>query len=83
MYGYSPATGAVQAMSAGYFAWDLMCTAGGVEVQGWGALVHAVAALVVSMLGFVGFSLSLSLLPGVLREGNDKGKGADVWVWRM
>ena len=55
VWGYTGSMGMVQGLSAGYFLWDLMAAALRIDVHGPGALVHAAAALAVSMLGFVSF----------------------------
>ncbi|CAF9930016.1 hypothetical protein IMSHALPRED_008067 [Imshaugia aleurites] len=52
VWGYTGASGMVQGFAAGYFLWDLAVCAGNVEVHGPGALMHAVSALAVSLLGF-------------------------------
>ncbi|KAL9112508.1 MAG: hypothetical protein Q9187_007766 [Circinaria calcarea] len=52
IWGYSGATGMVQAFSAGYFLWDLLTSAKDIDVHGPGALAHAACALAVSSLGF-------------------------------
>ena len=53
VWGYTGASGMVQGFAAGYFLWDLVTSAGNMDVHGPGALMHAVSALAVSMLGFV------------------------------
>ena len=53
VWGYTGSMGMVQALSAGYFLWDLMAASLRPDVHGPGAIAHAVAALAVSMLGFV------------------------------
>ena len=53
VWGYTGASGMVQGFAAGYFAWDLMASIKDVDVHGWGALIHAASALVVTSLGFV------------------------------
>ena len=53
VWGYSGATGMVQGFAAGYFLWDLIVSAKDVDVHGWGALIHAASALVITSLGFV------------------------------
>lgn len=58
IWGYSGATGMVQAFSAGYFLWDLLASAKDIDVHGPGALAHAACALAVSSLGFVGILLA-------------------------
>ena len=55
VWGYTGASGMVQGFAAGYFAWDLMACIKDLDVQGWGALIHAASALVVTSLGFVRF----------------------------
>lgn len=59
VWGYTGATGMVQGFSAGYFLWDLMTGLVDVDVHGWGAVAHALSALVVSGLGFVCLSCVL------------------------
>ncbi|OQO14641.1 hypothetical protein B0A48_00022 [Cryoendolithus antarcticus] len=53
LWGYSPAAGKVQAWAAGYFLWDILISARWVDMYGPTALMHAVAAFVVTMIGFV------------------------------
>lgn len=53
VWGYTGAQGMVQGFAAGYFLWDIMASVKDVDVHGWGALAHAVAAFLVSGLGFV------------------------------
>ena len=53
VWGYSGASGMVQAFAAGYFLWDLIISAKDINVHGWGALAHAACALVITSLGFV------------------------------
>ena len=60
VWGYTGASGMVQGFAAGYFAWDLMASIKDVDVHGWGALIHAASALVVTSLGFVWFLCTLS-----------------------
>lgn len=43
----------VQAFAAGYFAWDLSISIYWINILGMGSLAHAVAALTITMLGFV------------------------------
>ncbi|KAI9809400.1 MAG: hypothetical protein M1826_003913 [Phylliscum demangeonii] len=52
LWGYTGASGLVQAFATGYFLWDLMVTARYVAVFGWGMLAHAVCALMVFSVGF-------------------------------
>lgn len=53
IWGYTGASGLVQAFASGYFLWDLWITARHVGIFGWGMLAHAVAACTVFFLGFV------------------------------
>ncbi|KAL9065424.1 MAG: hypothetical protein Q9161_008235 [Pseudevernia consocians] len=52
VWGYTGASGMVQGFAAGYFLWDLVISAENMDVHGPGALMHAVSALAVSLLGF-------------------------------
>ncbi|MCJ1464318.1 hypothetical protein MMC07_002931 [Pseudocyphellaria aurata] len=52
VWGYTGATGMVQALSTGYFLWDLMTGILDWDVHGWGVVAHAASALAVSSLGF-------------------------------
>ncbi len=53
VYGYTGASGLIQALATGYFAWDLVVSARYLNVFGPGILAHAVTALCVFALGFV------------------------------
>jgi hypothetical protein len=55
VWGYTGAGGMIQGFAAGYFLWDLCVSTLHVGIFGWGMLAHAIAALVVFSLGFVGF----------------------------
>jgi len=55
LWGYSPASGRVQAFAAGYFLWDVLLCVRHLDVQGVSALLHAVAALIITVTGFVSF----------------------------
>ena len=57
LWGYTGASGMVQGFATGYFCWDLWTAVGDFDVHGFGTVVHAVCALAVSGLGFVGFLL--------------------------
>lgn len=57
VWGYTGASGMVQGFAAGYFLWDLVTSAGNMDVHGPGVLMHALSALAVSLLGFVSFGL--------------------------
>ena len=54
VWGYTGATGMVQGFAAGYFLWDVMISIKRFDVHGPGSLMHAMSALAVSSLGFVG-----------------------------
>jgi hypothetical protein len=53
VWGYTGASGMIQAFAGGYFLWDLCITTMHVNIFGWGMLAHAVSALFVFSLGFV------------------------------
>ena len=53
VYGYTGASGLIQALATGYFAWDLVVSARYLKVFGPGILAHALTALAVFSLGFV------------------------------
>lgn len=53
IWGYTGASGLLQAMATGYFLWDLALTSLYVNIFGIGMLLHAVAAVTVFSLGFV------------------------------
>lgn len=53
LWGYTGAAGLVQALSAGFFLWDVQVCFANVETLGTLDLVHAVVALCISVLGFV------------------------------
>jgi len=55
VWGYTGASGMIQAFAAGYFLWDLVICVKHFRVFGWGLLMHAVCALVVFGFGFVSF----------------------------
>jgi len=52
VWGYTGASGMIQAFAGGYFLWDLCITTVNVNIFGWGMLAHAVSALFVFSLGF-------------------------------
>jgi hypothetical protein len=54
VWAYTESSAMVQALAAGYFLWDLIVTSMYLDVFGIGTLAHAVAALIVYSLGFVG-----------------------------
>ncbi len=53
VYGYTGASGLIQALATGYFVWDLVVSARYLKIFGPGILAHAVTALAVFALGFV------------------------------
>ena len=53
IWGYNGAAGMTQAFAAGYFVWDSAVSMVHVDVSGWGALIHAISALFIVILGFV------------------------------
>ena len=53
VWGYTGAQGMVQGFATGYFLWDVVASVKDVDVHGRGALAHAIAAFLVSSLGFV------------------------------
>ena len=59
VWGYTGSMGFVQACSAGYFLWDLMAASWRPDVHGKGAILHALCASAVSLLGFVGHFICL------------------------
>ena len=63
VFGYTGGSGLIQGFAAGYFVWDLMITLQNVAVFGPGMLAHAVSALFVFSLGFVGLPHSLAIPP--------------------
>lgn len=54
VYGYTGGLGMVQAFTAGYFVWDFYICARWYKMFGFGMLAHAISALTVYSLGFVG-----------------------------
>ncbi|KAH6664592.1 hypothetical protein B0J14DRAFT_681700 [Halenospora varia] len=52
IWGYIGAGGAVQGFATRYFLWDLIASIVHVNVLGWGSLVYAISALLVTSLGF-------------------------------
>lgn len=52
VYGYTGASGLIQAFATGYFLWDLFVTVRNVKIFGIGMLFHAISALCVFSLGF-------------------------------
>lgn len=53
VFGYTGATGVVQALGAGYFMWDLYMCLRYFSIFGPGMLAHAISAISVFSLGFV------------------------------
>ncbi|GAB1311373.1 TRAM, LAG1 and CLN8 domain-containing protein [Madurella fahalii] len=52
VWGYTGASGMIQALAAGYFVWDLGITLLNLDIFGLGLLAHAISALVVYTFGF-------------------------------
>ncbi|KAH8730749.1 TLC domain-containing protein [Phaeosphaeriaceae sp. PMI808] len=52
VYGYTGASGLIQAFAGGYFLWDLVITLQNMDIFGIGMLFHAISALCVFFLGF-------------------------------
>lgn len=55
IWGYSGAAGMAQALAGGYFMWDVVFCLLYFDVQGIGALMHGISALLITMMGFVSF----------------------------
>ena len=53
IYGYTGASGLIQAFACGYFIWDLIASTRNIKVFGLGIWFHAVSALTVFSFGFV------------------------------
>lgn len=54
IYGYTGASGLIQGFATGYFVWDLVVSTRYLKIFGPGIWAHAVTALSVFSLGFVG-----------------------------
>lgn len=61
VWGYTGSMGMVEGMAMGYFLWDLGVSLVYFDIAGFESLFHAIAALLVTGLGFVSSLLSLSL----------------------
>lgn len=59
VYGYTGASGLIQALATGYFIWDLLVSTRYIKIFGPGIWAHAVTALAVFSLGFVSAGTSL------------------------
>ncbi|RVX73773.1 hypothetical protein B0A52_02663 [Exophiala mesophila] len=55
IYGYTGASGMIQAFATGYFVWDIVVSTRYVRIFGPGIWAHAVTALAVFSLGFTPF----------------------------
>ena len=53
VFGYTGASGLIQAFAAGYFVWDLLVSTRYIKIFGLGIWAHAVTALLVFSFGFV------------------------------
>ena len=60
VYGYTGASGLIQAFAAGYFLWDFVVSTLHFKIFGPGIWAHSITALAVFSLGFVGFLSFLS-----------------------
>jgi hypothetical protein len=60
VYGYTSASGLIQAFATGYFVWDLIVSTRHFNIFGIGIWFHAVSALSVFAFGFVSTPLSAS-----------------------
>ncbi|KAK3060818.1 hypothetical protein LTS18_007620 [Coniosporium uncinatum] len=56
LWGYNRAIGTTQAITAGYFLWDVLLSTMHIDVFGADALGHAVAALLNTLVGFRPFA---------------------------
>jgi hypothetical protein len=56
LWGYSVRTGTTQGFAAGYFLWDTLVSMEHIDVLGASGLLHGIAALSVTMLGFRPFA---------------------------
>ncbi|KIW04024.1 hypothetical protein, variant [Verruconis gallopava] len=56
LWGYNGAIGMCQAFAAGYFLWDVLASTIHLDVMGMSSLVHAIAALGVTSIGFRPFA---------------------------
>jgi TLC domain len=56
LWGYTSETGNVQGFAAGYFLWDTLVSIEHLNVLGVSSLVHGIAALGITMLGFRPFA---------------------------
>lgn len=57
IYGYTGASGLIQGLATGYFVWDLVVSTRYIKIFGPGIFAHAVTALSVFALGFVGSAI--------------------------
>lgn len=53
VYGYTGASGLIQALACGYFVWDLVVSTRYIKIFGLGIWAHAITALCVFSFGFV------------------------------
>lgn len=60
LWGYDGMTGLVQALAAGYFAWDVQVSAVNMDVLGADSLAHAFGWLAITFMGFVSASFPFS-----------------------
>jgi hypothetical protein len=57
LWGYSAGAGRVQSFATGYFLWDLAASIEYFDILGASSVIHAVAALGITCLGYVGFAI--------------------------
>jgi hypothetical protein len=62
LWGYNGAAGMCQAFATGYFLWDVVVSSVHLDVMGASSLVHAIAALAVTCIGFVSVTQVKTLL---------------------
>lgn len=53
LWNYTGACGMVQAFGVGYFLWDLQVCIVHFDLLSWENLVHAIVAVIITMLGYV------------------------------
>lgn len=63
LFGYTGLSGLVQAISAGYFFWDLTVSTANVKYLGAPDLIHAIVALTIAVLGFVSIDHAVRQVP--------------------
>lgn len=61
IYGYTGASGLIQAFATGYFVWDIVVSTRHVKIFGPGIWAHAVTALAVFSFGFVSITAARAI----------------------